>query len=135
MISKTKVKNFNRINLSKETLTDEHQIRASKSILFSHYENLKTWRKEQKEKKFLDLNIDKRKASKEKAEAELLALENRTRKKLGLSTFDTYESFLQREENSLEPDVDEEVLIEAAQVLSDFIQKSYKPVISMNKAS
>ena len=103
--------------------------------MFNHYKSLKTWRKAQKEDKFLVLDLDKRKAKKENAEIELLALENGTRKKLGLPMFDAYQALLDREDSNEEEDLDEEILLEAANVLSDFIQQSYKPVISMNKAS
>ena len=41
---------------------------------------MKTWRKIQQDKNYLDLNIDNRRASKENAEAELLAIENNFRK-------------------------------------------------------
>ena len=134
VISKARVKNFKRLDLSKDFLASRHEARAKKSILFSHYKTLKDWRKEQKKDKFLELNIDNRKAKKEKAEVELLALQNDTRKKLGLSTFNSYQAFLERQENIEEPDMNEEILFEAANILSDFIQESYKPVISMNKA-
>jgi len=135
VVSKTKVKNFRRINFSKEILTLEHKARTKESILFNHYRTLKKWRKTQKEDLFLDLNVDKRRVKKEKAEFELLTIQNETREKLGLSTFDSYQAFLDREENPNEPDVNEEILFEAANVLSDFIVQSYEPVVSMNKAS
>ena len=134
-ISKARVRNFKRLDFSKELLTSEHKERVKESILFNHYKSLKTWRKVQRENKFLVLHLDKRIAQKEKAETELLALENGTRRKLGLPMFGSYQAFLDRENDKEEPDLDEEILIEAANVLSDFIQQSYKPVISMNKAS
>ena len=59
---------------------------------------MKTWRKIQQDEKYLDLNIDNRKSSKENAEAELLAMENDFRKKIGLNTFNSYQAFLNREE-------------------------------------
>ena len=94
---------------------------------------MKTWRRIQQDEKYLDLNIDNRKASKENAEAELLAMENDFRQKIGLNTFESYQAFLDREETEEEPDIEEEILLEAANVLSDFIKHSYKPVISMSK--
>ena len=103
--------------------------------MFNHYEALKGWRKAQKQELFLDLNIDKRRVKKEKNEFELLTIQNATRKKLGLPIFDSYQAFLDREENPDEPDVNDEILFEAANVLSDFIVHSYKPIVSMNKAS
>ena len=94
---------------------------------------MKTWRKIQQDEKYLDLNIDNRRASKQNAEAELLNMENDFRKKIGLNTFETYQAFLDREELEEEPDIDEEILLEAANVLSDFIKYSYRPVVSMSK--
>ncbi len=132
-IGKTKVRDFNRIIASTDLLTSEHVERANKSTLFKHLEKIKAWRKMQQDKKYLDLNIDNRRASKEKAETELLTMENDFRKKIGLNTFDTYQAFLDREELEEEPDIEEEILLEAANVLSDFIKHSYKPVVSLNK--
>ena len=130
----TKVRDFNRLNSSKELLSIEHQARAKDSILFTHYETLKSWRRSQDEDKFFDLDIEKRRLKKEKAELELLAMENDFRKKIGLGTFESYQAFLDREENDEEPNIEEEILLEAANILSDFIEHSYNPVISMNKA-
>ena len=132
-IAKTKVRDFNRIIASTDLLTSEHTERINKSVLFKHLEKMKTWRKIQQDEKYLDLNIDNRKSSKENAEAELLAMENDFRKKIGLNTFNSYQAFLNREEAEEEPDIEEEILLEAANVLSDFIKYSYKPVISMSK--
>ena len=61
-------------------------------------------------------------------------MENDFRKKKGLGTFESYQAFLDREENDEEPSIEEEILLEAANILSDFIEHSYNPVISMNKA-
>ena len=130
----TKVRDFNRLNSSKELLSIEHQARAKDSILFTHYETLKSWRRSQDEDKFFDLDIEKRRLKKEKAELELLTMENDFRKKIGLGTFESYQAFLDREENDEEPNIEEEILLEAANILSDFIEHSYNPVISMNKA-
>ena len=132
-IAKTKVRDFNRIIASTDLLTSEHAERINKSGLFKHLEKMKTWRKIQQDEKYLDLNIDNRRASKENAEVELLAMENDFRKKIGLNTFDSYQAFLDREEAEEEPDIEEEILLEAANVLSDFIKYSYKPVISLSK--
>jgi len=132
-ITKIKVRDFNRIIASTDLLTSEHAERIKKSVLFQHLEKMKAWRKIQQDEKYLELNIDKRKASKENTEAELLVMENDFRKKIGLNTFESYQAFLDREEAEEEPDIDEEILLEAANVLSDFIKYSYKPVVSMNK--
>ena len=133
-IAKTRVRDFNRLNTSTSLLSSEHEIRVNDSVLFKHHKKLKAWRKAQQEEKFLELNIDNRKTEKEKKEAELLTMENDLRKEIGLNTFESYQAFLDREELKEEPDIDEEILLEAANILSDFIEYSYKPVISMNKA-
>ncbi len=133
-IAKTRVRDFNRLNTSTSLLSSEHEIRVNDSVLFKHHKKLKAWRKAQQEEKFLELNIDNRKTEKENKEAELLTMENDLRKKIGLNTFESYQAFLDREEIKEEPDIDEEILLEAANILSDFIEYSYKPVISMNKA-
>ena len=133
-IAKTRVRDFNRLNSSTSLLSSEHEIRVNDSVLFKHHKKLKAWRKAQQEEKFLELNIDNRKTEKENKESELLTMENDLRKKIGLNTFESYQAFLDREEIKEEPDIDEEILLEAANILSDFIEYSYKPVISMNKA-
>jgi len=133
-IAKTRVRDFNRLNTSTSLLSSEHEIRINDSVLFKHHKKLKAWRKAQQEEKFLELNIDNRKTEKENKEAELLTMENDLRKEIGLNTFESYQAFLDREELKEEPDIDEEILLEAANILSDFIEYSYKPVISMNKA-
>ena len=132
-IAKTRVRDFNRLNTSTSLLSSEHEIRINDSVLFKHHKKLKAWRKAQQEEKFLELNIDNRKTEKENKEAELLTMENDLRKEIGLNTFESYQAFLDREEIKEEPDIDEEILLEAANILSDFIEYSYKPVISMNK--
>ena len=133
-IAKTRVRDFNRLNTSTSLLSSEHEVRVNDSVLFKHHKKLKAWRKAQQEEKFLELNIDNRKTEKENKESELLTMENDLRKKIGLNTFESYQAFLDREEIKEEPDNDEEILLEAANILSDFIEYSYKPVISMNKA-
>ena len=132
-IAKTRVRDFNRLNTSTSLPSSEHEIRVNDSVLFKHHKKLKAWRKAQQEEKFLELNIDNRKTDKENKEAELLTMENDLRKEIGLNTFESYQAFLDREELKEEPDIDEEILLEAANILSDFIEFSYKPVISMNK--
>ena len=133
-IAKTRVRDFNRLNTSTSLLSSEHEVRVNDSVLFKHHKKLKAWRKAQQEEKFLELNIDNRKTEKENKESELLTMENDLRKEIGLNTFESYQAFLDREEIKEEPDIDEEILLEAANILSDFIEYSYKPVISMNKA-
>ena len=133
-IAKTRVRDFNRLNTSTSLLSSEHEVRVNDSVLFKHHKKLKAWRKAQQEEKFLELHLDNRKTEKENKESELLTMENDLRKEIGLNTFESYQAFLDREEIKEEPDIDEEILLEAANILSDFIEYSYKPVISMNKA-
>ena len=133
-IAKTRVRDFNRLNTSTSLLSSEHEARVNNSVLFKHHKKLKAWRKGQQEEQLLELHIDNRKAEKENKESELLTMENDLRKEIGLNTFESYQAFLDREELKEEPDIDEEILLEAANILSDFIEYSYKPVISMNKA-
>ena len=133
-IAETRVRDFNRLNTSTSLLSSEHEERVNDSVLFKHHKKLKAWRKTQQEEKYLVLDLEIRKAKKENTEAELLTMENDLRKKIGLNTFESYQAFLDREEIKEEPDIDEEILLEAANILSDFIKYSYKPVISMNKA-
>ena len=133
-IAETRVRDFNRLNTSTSLLSSEHEIRVNDSLLFKHHKKLKAWRKTKQEEKYLVLDLEIRKAKKENTEAELLTMENDLRKKIGLNTFESYQAFLDREEIKEEPDIDEEILLEAANILSDFIKYSYKPVISMNKA-
>ena len=133
-IAETRVRDFNRLNTSTSLLSSEHEIRVNDSLLFKHHKKLKAWRKTQQEEKYLVLDLEIRKTKKENTEAELLTMENDLRKKIGLNTFESYQAFLDREEIKEEPDIDEEILLEAANILSDFIKYSYKPVISMNKA-
>ena len=133
-IAETRVRDFNRLNTSTSLLSSEHEVRVNDSVLFKHHKKLKAWRKTQQEEKYLVLDLEIRKAKKENTEAELLTMENDLRKKIGLNTFESYQAFLDREEIKEEPDIDEEILLEAANILSDFIKYSYKPVISMNKA-
>ena len=133
-IAETRVRDFNRLNISTSLLSSEHEVRVNDSVLFKHHKKLKAWRKTQQEEKYLVLDLEIRKAKKENTEAELLTMENDLRKKIGLNTFESYQAFLDREEIKEEPDIDEEILLEAANILSDFIKYSYKPVISMNKA-
>ena len=133
-IAEIRVRDFNRLNTSTSLLSSEHEVRVNDSVLFKHHKKLKAWRKTQQEEKYLVLDLEIRKAKKENTEAELLTMENDLRKKIGLNTFESYQAFLDREEIKEEPDIDEEILLEAANILSDFIKYSYKPVISMNKA-
>ena len=132
VISKTKIRNFNRVPSSKQIFTKHHKDRVDASVIFNHYKTLNSWRKNQANEKFLELDIEKRKLKKEKIETDILSMENELRKKLGLNTFNTYKDFLDKDEEDKKPDIDEEILYEAANILTDFIDYSFKPIVTMN---
>ena len=132
VISKTKTRNFNRVPFSKQIFTKDHKDRVDTSVIFNHYKTLNSWRKNQANEKFLELDIEKRKLKKEKIETDILSMENELRKKLGLNTFNTYKDFLDKDEEDKKPDIDEEILYEAANILTDFIDYSFKPIVTMN---
>ena len=132
VISKTKIRNFNRVPSSKQIFTKHHKDRLDNSVIFNHYKTLNSWRKNQANEKFLELDIEKRKLKKEKIETDILSMENELRKKLGLNTFNTYKDFLDKDEEDKKPDIDEEILYEAANILTDFIDYSFKPIVTMN---
>ena len=133
VISKTKIRNFNRVPSSKQIFTKHHKDRVDTSVIFNHYKTLNSWRKNQANEKFLELDIEKRKLKKERIEADILSMENELRKKLGLNTFNTYKDFLDKDEEDKKPDIDEEILYEAANILTDFIDYSFKPIVTMNQ--
>ena len=78
---------------------------------------------------WISLNIDKRKANKEQSEQELLSLENELRRELGLETFQHYKEFVEREEDPQVIDIEEAILKESANILADFIEYSFQPVV------
>ena len=133
VISKTKTRNFNRVPFSKQIFTKDHKDRVDTSVIFNHYKTLNSWRKNQENEKFVELDIDKRRLKKERIETDMLSMENNLRKTLGLNTFNTYKDFLDKDEDDKKPDIDEEILYEAANILTDFIDYSFKPIVTMNQ--
>ena len=133
VISKTNIRNFNRVPSSKQIFTKHHKDRVNTSVIFNYYKTLNSWRKNQENEKFVELDIEKRKLKKERIEADILSMENELRKKLGLNTFNTYKDFLDRDEEDKKPDIDEEILYEAANILTDFIDYSFKPIVTMSQ--
>ncbi len=128
-IKKTKFKDFDRIGSSTELLILKHKERMNQSSVFKNLKEKKSWRKMQDENIWISLNIDKRKNKKEQSEQEILLLENQLRTELGLDTFHTYKEFLEREEDPRMIDIDEEILKESANILADFIDYSFQPVV------
>ena len=109
--------------------------RISRSLLFTNLEKKKAWREFQAKDIWLSLNLEKRKNNKEKSEQELLSLENSLRKELGLETYQTYKDFINREEDPDILDIDHEILRESANILTDFIEYSYQPVVASLKST
>ena len=134
-VAKTRFKDFNRIGSSTESLTFKLNQRISTSLLFTNLEKKKAWRELQEKDIWLSLNLEKRKNNKEKSEQELLSLENSLRKELGLETYQTYKDFINREEDPDILDIDQEILKESANILTDFIEYSYQPVVASLKST
>ena len=128
-IRKTKFKDFDRIGASKELLTLKHKERMSQSSIFKNLKEKKSWRAIQDNNIWVSLNIDKRKVNKERAEQELLSLENELRREMGLETFQNYKEFVEREKDPEVIDIDEAILKESANILADFIEYSFQPVV------
>lgn len=128
-IRKTKFKDFDRIGSSKELLTLKHKERMSQSSIFKNLKEKKSWRAIQDNNIWVSLNIDKRKVNKERAEQELLSLENELRREMGLETFQNYKEFVEREKDPEVIDIDEAILKESANILADFIEYSFQPVV------
>ena len=128
-IRKTKFKDFDRIGSSKELHTLKHKERMSQSSIFKNLKEKKSWRAIQDNNIWVSLNIDKRKVNKERAEQELLSLENELRREMGLETFQNYKEFVEREKDPEVIDIDEAILKESANILADFIEYSFQPVV------
>ena len=101
----------------------------SQSSIFKNLKEKKSWRAIQDNNIWVSLNIDKRKVNKERAEQELLSLENKLRREMGLETFQNYKEFVEREKDPEVIDIDEAILKESANILADFIEYSFQPVV------
>jgi len=128
-IKKTKFKDFDRIGSSKKLLELKKEERMAQSSIFKNLIEKKSWRAMQDKNIWISLNIDKRRNKKEQSEQELLSLENELRRELGLETFQTYKEFVEREEDAQIIDIDEEILKESANILADFIEYSFQPIV------
>ena len=105
------------------------------SVVFKNLKEKRIWRDKQKKDIWLQLNLEKRRNKQEFAENTLLSLENSMREQYGLKTFNNYEDYLKREEDPEELEVNYEILLESANILSDFIEYSFRPiVVSIDKA-
>ena len=73
------------------------------------------------------MNLETRKKDKKRAENEFLSRHNRFREEMNLNTYKTYKEYLNKEEDEM--DLEEEILIEAANILTDQITLSFKPIV------
>ena len=131
-IPKTSFKNFNRVKTFIGPLREQSLERIKKSALFSSVETKKKWQ-EENEIEFLDLNLETRINQKNKIEGFLLSNENALRESLELPTYNTYEEFMEREDDPDFLNIDEEILGEAANILLDLIEIKDKPILAFNE--
>ena len=101
--------------------------RVKTSPVFRYISEEKNWREIQKQKNSLILNLETRKKDKKRAENEFLSRHNRFREEMNLNTYKTYKEYLNKEEDEM--DLEEEILIEAANILTDQITLSFKPIV------
>lgn len=128
-IQTTSYKNFGRISSYKDLLNNRSKARINKSPLFTNLKEKKEWRKKS-EIKLLELNLNNRIQKKIELEHSLLTAENILRERLLLPTFDSYQEFLDRNEDPEILDINLNVLNEAANVLTDLIEIKNKPLIA-----
>lgn len=122
-------RNLHRVSSHLDLLKEKSHIRIDNSLFFNSMEARKEWR-EANDIDFLDLHINKRRETKENIENFVLSEENELRKELKLPTFQSYQDFLDRDEDPDTLDVEFNVLDEAARILSDLIEIKSGPVMA-----
>ena len=122
-------RNFNRVSTHINLLKEKSHLRIDNSLFFNSMKTRKEWRKVN-DIEFLDLNIDERRQIKENIENFVLFEENGLRKELKLPTFESYQKFLDREEDPDVLDAEFNVLNEAANIISDLIEIKSGPLIA-----
>ena len=122
-------RNFNRVSPHINLLREKSHLRIDNSLFFNSMKTRKEWRKAN-DIEFLDLNIDERRQIKENIENFVLSEENGLRKELQLPTFESYQKFLDREEDPDALNVEFNVLDEAANIISDLIEIKSEPLIA-----
>ncbi len=122
-------RNFNRVSPHINLLREKSYLRIDNSLFFNSMKTRKEWRKAN-DIEFLDLNIDERRQIKENIENFVLSEENGLRKELKLPTFESYQKFLDREEDPDALNVEFNVLDEAANIISDLIEIKSEPLIA-----
>ena len=129
-IPTTRYRDFGRIDPYLDELKEKNKQRISKSIFYQNLNKRKEWRKLQ-QIDWLELNLNKRKAIKDKTEKELLALENSLRSQMNLKTFPTYQEFLDREDDPDKISFDKREIKETANILIDLIESKNRTTIAL----
>ena len=128
-IPTTRYRDFGRIDPYLGELKKKNKQRISQSIFYQNLNKRKEWR-ELQQIDWLELNLDKRKAIKDRTEKELLALENSLRFQMNLKTFPTYQEFLDREDDPDKISFDKKEIKETANILIDLIESKNKITIA-----
>ena len=132
-IPTAKYRDFGRINPYLDELKEKNRERISQSVFYQNLNQRKEWR-ELQEIEWLELNLEKRRAVKDRTEKELLALENSLRAQMNLETFPTYQEFLDREDDPDKISFDKKEIKETANILIDLIESKNKTTMASLEA-
>ena len=132
-IPTTRYRDFGRINPYLDELKEKNRERISQSVFYQNLNQKKEWR-ELQEIEWLELNLEKRRAIKDRTEKELLALENSLRSQMNLETFPTYQEFLDREDDPDKISFDKKEIKETANILIDLIESKNKTTMASLEA-
>ena len=132
-IPTTKYRNFGRINPHLDELKEKNRKRINQSVFYQNLNQRKEWR-ELQEIEWLELNLEKRRAIKDRTEKELLTLENSLRSQMNLETFSTYQEFLDREDDPDKISFDKKEIKETANILIDLIESKNKTAMASLEA-
>ena len=132
-IPTAKYRDFGRINPYLDELKEKNKERISQSVFYQNLSQRKEWR-ELQEIEWLELNLEKRRAIKDRTEKELLALENSLRSQMNLETFPTYQEFLDREDDPDKISFDKKEIKETANILIDLIESKNKTTMASLEA-
>ena len=128
-IPTTRYRDFGRINPYLDELKEKNKQRISQSIFYQNLNKRKKWR-ELQQIDWLELNLEKRRAIKDRTEKELLVLENSLRFQMNIKTFPTYQEFLDREDDPDKISFDKKEIKETANILIDLIESKNKTTIA-----
>jgi carboxyl-terminal processing protease len=132
-IPTTKYRNFGRIKPHLDELKEKNRKRINQSVFYQNLNQRKEWR-ELQEIEWLELNLEKRRAIKDRTEKELLTLENSLRSQMNLETFSTYQEFLDREDDPDKISFDKKEIKETANILIDLIESKNKTAMASLEA-